>query len=254
MLIAMLRMAMLAAVVGWTIARASGAPLPYAAADLHYRARADATQARAAYRLYADAVARSQRAEPDALWRLAMASYFVGLRLTEEPSAKQALFAEGRRAGEDCARLAPENAACHFWGAINTALYGESLGAFKTLSLIPEIKRGLERSSALDPALAGGGAYRVLGAIYQRLPGLLGGSDEQARRSFERAIAVAPDEPLNYLFLSRLLLESAPDGGQAREVARRGLAVPEPGTNGRMPENLESIEARQELRKLLAER
>ena len=69
---------------------------------------------------------------------------------------------------------------------------------------LQEIESHLNRSADLNPSFAQAGALRVLGVIQQKLPGILGGSNERARDYFERSIAAAPNEPMNYLFLSKL--------------------------------------------------
>ena len=125
------------------------------------------------------------------------------------------------------------------------ALYGDRVGALKTLFSLGEIRAHLERVIAIDPSYASGGAYRLLGLISQKLPGILGGNSDEARRDFERAIRVAPDEPLNFLFLAKLLDDDLHDRVSAIETATKGLAVPTPA-----PNRLESREALRDLRAL----
>jgi hypothetical protein len=44
----------------------------------------------------------------------------------------------------------------------------------------------------------------MLGIISNKLPGLLGGSDDKAISYFKSAMSAAPDEPLNPMFLGKL--------------------------------------------------
>ena len=73
------------------------------------------------------------------------------------------------------------------------------------LFTLGEIRSLLERSYALDPGFAYAGAPRLLGLIDHKLPRLLGGDPDRARRYFEEAIALDPDGPLNYQLYARLL-------------------------------------------------
>ena len=182
------------------------------------------------------------RTDPETGWRLGMACYFVGLRLTHDSDAKEKLFAEGRDAALSAAEHAPDCAACHFWAAINMALYGQEVGVFKMLFSLKDVEAHLKRSIEIDPTYASAGGYRLLGAIREKLPGILGGSNREARNYYLQAIERAPDEPLNYLFLAQLLREHFDNPEGAIAAARQGIAIREIPT-----ERLESIEARADL-------
>jgi tetratricopeptide (TPR) repeat protein len=158
------------------------------------------------------------------------------------------LFDEGRAAAFGAAARNERCAQCHFWGAINLALYGQTVGVLKTLSSLGEVKEHLRRSLELDPAYASGGAYRLLGLIEQRLPGILGGNNDRARELFTKAVEVAPDEPLNYLFLARLERDELRHPAESIRYVRLGLSVPTPAG-----ERLESLESLAELRQMSAQ-
>ena len=212
----------------------------FATGDAAFRNRADAGNARQALVLYRE----SYKREPDAAsaWRVSMACYFLGFHLKSEPSQKRELFAEGRDAGVAGVGREEPCVACHFWAAVNMALYGNEVGAFKMLTTLTELRAHLHRSLELDPSFAYGGAYRLLGLIEQKLPGILGGNNRRARDYFEKAIAIAPDEPLNYMFMAKLLHDEFNDKTAAREFARRGKDLAAPAL-----ERVESIEAQTEL-------
>lgn len=222
---------------------------PLAEADALYKQRADsakALKALAAYRAeYAKAPANAETG-----WRVAMACYFAGIRLAKKDDEKEKYWAEGRDAGEAAVKAAGEGkcAPCHFWTAINKALYGQSVGVFKMFFSLPSIRDHLEKTVAADPTYAYSGAYRLLGLIEQKLPGILGGSDDRAKEYFEKAIKTTPDEPLNYLFLARLLKENFDEPQKALELASQGLGQPEPA-----PDRLESIDARADLKRFIVE-
>ena len=218
----------------------------FAAGDAAFRTRHDEQNARRALQLYRESY-KHDPGDAAAAWRVSMACYFNGLRFKADSEKKRALFNEGRNAGLAGVALEENCAPCHFWGAINMALYGNEVGAVKMLFALSDLRAHLHRSIEIDPAYAFGGAYRLLGLIEQKLPGILGGNNQRARAYFEKAIAVAPDEPLNYLFMAKLLHDELGDKRGAHEFARRGKDLSTPAS-----ERLESIEAQAELQTLFS--
>lgn len=213
--------------------------------DAAYRHRDVESKAREALSHYRTAV-ENKPGNSEWLWRLSMACHFVGMRYTANEDDKRILFKEGAVAGKGCVQFAPQEAACHFWTAINLALYGQVMSPFRTLNLLPEIRKRLETTLQLDAGYAFGGAARVLGLIDQKLPGILGGSNKQARRHFESAILSAPDEPMNYLLLAKLLKDEFEEPGNALLVAKRGALLP------KLPlDRIEGREAAEELKDLI---
>lgn len=214
----------------------------FSAGDEAFRKRRDETQGREALKLFREYFAKNPT-DSAAAWRVAMGCYFVGIRLTKDKDARKELYAEGRDAGFAGVKLDEKCAACHFWGAINMALYGDAVGPLKLLFQLGELKEHLNKVIELEPGYAFGGAYRLLGLIDQKLPGLFGGDNDRAREYFEKAIAIAPDEPLNYLFLARLLRDDLDKPTEAMELARRGLQVKPPGSD-----RLEALDALEDLK------
>lgn len=214
-------------------------------ADEAYRTRGIEAKARLALETYRDLYRKNPK-DVGIAWRLSMALHFVGNRY-EKPTtpAKKAMFEEGIEVGNQSLALKEDCAPCHFWTGINTALLGQELGAFRALFLLSTIKRHMERTIEIDPAYAYGGASRVMAVIYQKLPGILGGSNRRSRENFESAIQHAPEEPMNYLGLARLLADDFDDIPAAKQQVEKGLKVPKPA-----PERLEAIEAIEELKDL----
>ena len=60
------------------------------------------------------------------------------------------------------------------------AKFGEAKGITKSLALIEPIRKQMKRVNELDASFAGGGAHRALGWIYHKLPGVAGGSNDNA--------------------------------------------------------------------------
>lgn len=214
-------------------------------ADSNFRRRVDESFARAAQRNYL-AIYRQHPTNEDAAWRLAMANQFVGMRFERNSEEKKQFFAQGRDVARECVNNNPSSVPCHFWFAINSALYGETVGAIQMLSSLSTILSHLRTVTELDASYAFGGSDRVMGLIFQKLPGILGGSNSRAKEHLERAIEASPNEPMNYLFLARLLAGEFNEKEQALKMAQRGLLTPAPPV-----ERVESNEAISELRALV---
>jgi len=188
-----------------------------------------------------------KKEDPEAGWRLSMACYFVGNRFIEDSDQKKVIFTEGRDAGLTAVQLAPDCAPCHFWLAINMALYGQTMGRVKMLFSLKTIREHAQIAKKIDPTYAFAGSDRLLGQIDQGLPGILGGSYQDAQKHFQDAIKAVPDEPMNYLYLARLLHDNLDQHKNAIEVAQKGLSIHVDDTS-----RIESLEAQDDLRKFLA--
>lgn len=180
----------------------------------------------------------------EASWKYSMALQSFAARFVEEEENQAKLFKEGAEVARSAAERDPECGPCEFWTAIHMAQYGERIGIFKMLGSLSEILTRLEKAAQLDPAHAMAGPYRVLGTIYQNLPGIIGGDNDKAEVYFEKAIAITPLEPINYLALAKL---KQAEGEQelAKRFAQRGILLAE-----RNPVSLESRESLQELGKI----
>ena len=199
-----------------------------------YRERRDPARAHEAYRLF-KAASTQHPDDPAAAWHVSMACYWLGLRVYTDPEQKKAAYAEGKEMADRALELDPNCGPCHLLTAVNHALWAEQVGIMRTIVGLGSVKAHLRRAAELDPAFAGAAAFRVQATILDRLPRMFGGGRGKARRTIEQAIAVAPNEPLNYEFLANMLVNKYRDVPRAVAVARRGLAVPEPG-----PEYVES--------------
>lgn len=212
----------------------------FEAGDAAFAKRADTPMAVQALTHYREAYQKLGNTE--AAWRLAMATYFNGFRVDKEPNSQVRLFKEGFDVAEAALKLSPRSVECHFWAAINLALLGQMQGVFHSLKYLPKIRSHLEKVIEIDASYMHAGADRLLGAIDQKLPGILGGSYVSAKAHFERAVVLGSDEPLNYLFLSRLMKEDLGDQAAAKRIALNGSKLLQPSE-----ERVESREAWNEL-------
>ena len=205
----------------------------FAEADQAYMERADPARIAFANQRY-EALYRADPEDWEAAWRVAMTCYFLGDRVAEEKSEQEAFFARGRDVALEASKLNPDCAPCQLLVGINMALYGESVGVVKMIFTLRSIRAHLRRSLELDPYFAEGAAARTLATIDEVVPFFLGGSKKRARKYFEKALAIDPNEALNYVYFARFL-QKRKEFGAALELTERGLENPRPS-----PEYVES--------------
>lgn len=122
----------------------------------------------------------------------------------------------------------PDSAEALVWDAIVLSTLAEKKGGLGALSLVKEAKLKLEQAEALDPTVLGGSVYASLGTLYAKVPGWpIGfGSDKQAERYFQKALALNPEGlDINY-FYAEYLAENG-DDTLALEYIERALRAPQ---------------------------
>jgi tetratricopeptide (TPR) repeat protein len=194
---------------------------PAADPDALYRDREQLESARQAADIWAARAAGG--ADVDAAWKLARASYWIGTQ--GEARERRASLERGVKAGEQAARLAPNQPEGHFWLAANMGALAESFGLMQGLRYRGRIKDALVRVLVIDPAWQQGSADRALGRWYFRVPGLFGGSRRKAREHLDKALAYHPQSTLTLLFLADL---AAAEGkrDEARAFYQRVIDAP----------------------------
>ena len=176
---------------------------PLAQAREAYGARADAARAKAAVELFRDA-ATANPSSYEARWEGARAAYFYGTytRADAPDAEKMAIFDGGIVLAREAVALAPKGVEGHFWLGVLDGVYGEAKGIFKSLSLVPEIKREMQTCLEIDPAVEGWGPDRVLGRLYFKLPWFKGGDNAKSIAHLEKSLAGAPTNALTRLYLA----------------------------------------------------
>lgn len=117
----------------------------------------------------------------------------------------------GVSVSEQCLMRKPEEPGCYYYRAINTGLYHE----VKIVGYQSGVKRMIDDCNEvikLDPKYDHGGAYRILGQIYTKLPQTAGRPDsvvrdlDKAEQYLEQAVRIDPNYPENFIFLSETLV------------------------------------------------
>lgn len=138
-------------------------------------------------------------------WRLARIMYYLG-DYTESKKEKKRIFELGIYYAKKAVNLEPQKPQGHYWLGVNYGLYGETKGVFKSLSLVKPIKEEMKKVIELDREYEDGGADRVLGRLYFKLPGIAGGSNQKSLEHLIKSKELGPDDPLTRLYLAETYL------------------------------------------------
>jgi tetratricopeptide (TPR) repeat protein len=233
-----------------------------AVGDAAWARRADGHQGeRAASGPIDEAVAAYERAvkeKPDRLeayWKLLRALHYKGdyavpVQAREE---RQKVFGHGREVFEaalgqigrrthrkmdeltpqQVAALVkgiPEAPAIHLWGAIHWGLWGDAYGrlAAARQGVGDKVRRNGEIALALDERYDRAAAHRLLGRLHTlapKVPFVTGWVDrDEAVAQLRRAVALAPEDNFNQVYLADALLQHFPGKtAEAKEILRRVL-------------------------------
>jgi tetratricopeptide (TPR) repeat protein len=191
-------------------------------------------------------------------WKLLRAQHFKGEFVARTREDKQAIFGHAREVAESgldrLARKAggrerldamapaaaakalagvPEAAALHLWAGIHWGLWGDNFGrlAAARQGVGDRIRRYSEVVIAIDERFENAGGHRLLGRLHTlapKVPFFTGWVDrDKAVAELRRAVALAPDFPLNSVFLAEALLQHQPaKAAEARQLLRRELGRP----------------------------
>ncbi|MFZ2089232.1 MAG: hypothetical protein WAU47_11695, partial [Desulfobaccales bacterium] len=160
---------------------------------------------------------------------------------------KRPYFEKGQRFSETLTKEHPAWPEGHYWLAMNQCGLADLSGARKGLKMVPEIIVSLEQALRGNPAYDQAGPHRVLGRIYFECPPwpLSVGSLPESLRHLSAAVAIAPENSTNRLFLGETLLKMG-----KKDMARKELEQVINGTSHPLcPQFLE--EDRQAARRLL---
>lgn len=235
---------------------------PVSTGDAAWARRADGHQGeRAAAGPIDEAIAAYERAvkeKPDRLeayWKLLRALHYKGdyavpVQAREE---RQKVFGHGREVFEaalgqiarrtrrkmddltpqQVAALVkgiPEAPALYLWGAIHWGLWGDSYGrlAAARQGVGDKVRRYGEIALALDERYDRAAAHRLLGRLHTlapKVPFVTGWVDrDEAVSQLRRAVALAPEDLYNQVYLADALLQHFPEtAAEAKEILRRVL-------------------------------
>jgi tetratricopeptide (TPR) repeat protein len=171
-----------------------------AQADELYTIMKDITTAEKARDLYLKAMEKAEN-KHEVFWKLSRLLYYLGSH-KESKKEKRAIFLQGIYYAKRAVELEPEKPDGYYWLGVNYGVYGEARRVLKSLFLLDDIKRAMNKVIELDPSYANGGPDRVLGRVYFKVPGFAGGSKEKSLEHLHKSLEFAPNYPLTRYYLA----------------------------------------------------
>lgn len=134
-------------------------------------------------------------------WKLSRIFYYIGDNVDSNKD-KKIVFSQGIYYAERAVELEPEKPDGHYWLGVNYGVYGEARGVLKSLFLVDDIKREMNKVIELDRSYEEGGPDRVLGRMYFKLPGFAGGSKDKSAEHLLKSLEYGPNDPLTRYYLA----------------------------------------------------
>jgi tetratricopeptide (TPR) repeat protein len=173
-------------------------PAAFQNCDILYNQRADLTKCSAAITCYERVFAE---APGDVVAvRLAKSYYWLGAHTNKDEQLE--IYQKGIDWSKKAIELNSKNPGGHFWLGVNNGKYGEARGILKSLFLVGPIKDSMQQVISLNPGYEYGGAYRVLGRMYYKLPRFAGGGMDKSIEYLKKSLAYAPNISSTRLFLA----------------------------------------------------
>ena len=135
------------------------------------------------------------------LWRLSKIHYFIGDHMADK-KMKQEIFQKGIDYALEAIDFEPNKADGYYWLGVNYGLFGEAKGILKSLSLVKPIKEAMSKVLEIDPSYSNGGADRVLGRLFFKLPGFAGGNKKQSLEHLLKSKEYGPSDPVTLVYLA----------------------------------------------------
>jgi tetratricopeptide (TPR) repeat protein len=141
------------------------------------------------------------------LMRVARLSFMLGELSPKEEKTRY--YEKGRHYSEILLKEKPNGPEGHYWLAMNLCGLAEQGGARRGLKMVPQIVDEMEKALKGNPAYDQAGPHRVLGRIYFECPSwpLSIGNIPQAYSHLSAAVALAPENSTNHLFLAEALFK-----------------------------------------------
>lgn len=209
-----------------TVAAAAETPVApdLSAADAHWSARAELSEARAAVAAYRSATEQAPDAY-EAWWRLARACWWLGDHVPR--SECLAVFDQGKASAEKAVALDPKRIEGHYWLGVCLGRTGEERGILNSLFMVDPIAKSMEACLRIDPKY--GRAQHVLGVLYRKAPGwpLSRGDMNKSLDYARQAVANAPELVITHIGLAETLMALGRKD-EARQELKLALALPGP--------------------------
>lgn len=165
----------------------------------------------------------------EAVWRLSRTYYYYGTRISEKyDDRRKTVFNEGMEWGKKAKKIDPKRPEGYFWYGTNLGSWGEANGVMKSLSIRHDLEEVMLKTAKIDPAYEAAGAFRVLGRLKFRLPGLFGGDNDESIEYLRKAIKLGPTSTMNYVFLAETLMDEDDYTGAKKALEKAIKMTPDP--------------------------
>ena len=175
-------------------------PSLIAQADAAYAKRADLPEAKIALITYQRSIASDPvHAEP--YWKASRAAWWVADH-SNNREEKMNTFLLGVTLAQQGIERDPNSAEAFMWLSACNGSYGEAKGIFKSLALVKPIRQELAEVNRINDRYDGGGAYRILGVLDYKVPGIVGGNKKRALEELQKSLAIDPQNPFTHYYLA----------------------------------------------------
>ncbi|HLP44912.1 MAG TPA: TRAP transporter TatT component family protein [Candidatus Kapabacteria bacterium] len=173
-----------------------------AAADQLYEERQDLNKAFQAYEKYKE-VLKVEPGNYGALWKsVKIAFYILEVLKDDKVEKREPIVNEAIKYAKQAVAVNPGGVEGHLWLGVIYTKYGEVKGVLKALFLVGPTKKEMQKAIGINDTYEGAGAYVVLGRVYEKVPGIFGGSNNKAREHYEKARKMCPTNTLNLLYMA----------------------------------------------------
>jgi tetratricopeptide (TPR) repeat protein len=210
--------------------------------DHLYDSRDEADHAEKAISIYKKLLEADPKNE-GMLWRLSRSYRWQG-DVAASSDDKLAAYLESEKWAERAIEADPASVGGHLMLGIAYGRIGETKGVLKSLSLVSPIKREMGIVLSLDPK--NDIAHHVLGVLYRKVPGLMGGSIKKSIEALQAAVDLNRSGTTHQLELARSYLEKGKTD-QAKVSLQDLLAISDPS------DRVQSKKDRAEAEALLAD-
>lgn len=173
-------------------------------ADSLYSMREDLSKVKEAKSIYEEII-KTDPNNFEAYWKLAKTIYYIGYHSPKKERGE--IFKKGIEIAKKSIEIKPNRAEGYFWLGVLYGLYGETKGVMRSLFLVDDMKAALYKSLHIDPNFWGGGAYRVLGRLYYKLPGIAGGCKEKSLEYLLKSKEICHTNPFTRIYLADTYLK-----------------------------------------------
>jgi len=180
-------------------------------ADAAYSKREDIPQAKIAMVIYERAAVTASTHAVEAYWKASRAAWWLGEN-TLDHNEQLVWCQKAVDLAQKAVDLNPNSVDAHFWLGANEGTYGKAKGVLKSLALVKPIRHEMAEVIRLNDHYLGGAAYRVLGVVDFKVPGIMGGNIKRAKEELDKASSMATNDPFvlyDYIQYYRVVSEAA---------------------------------------------